>query len=193
MQSQFNFQQAGLWEMWSLISKQNKNDNSLGLFSCVKKLLDFSGVQCGLTDNPLNIADVGKTFLYLRDHFVQNGPVQWQCDRQDLLSHFLYALWVGSLLWAVQERTGTKGVQMQEASSYIKTLKQYHPHTSEKVFNFLNELCQVLIAFFKLVAQLVGFFQRVYRLVLQFLCHSSYVLELDTRNQESDQRNISLI
>lgn len=87
--------------------KQTKTQNHLlGIFSFVKQLFDFIGVLCGLIDNPLNVADVVKAVLYLHDHLVQSGPVEWQCDRQDLQSHFLYAPWIGALLWAEPDRTG---------------------------------------------------------------------------------------
>lgn len=85
---------------WKLFEGQELY--SLGIFSVFEQLLCFADVLRGLVDDPFDVGEVGEAVLYLHDHFVHSGLVDRQPDWQDLQSHLLDALWVGSLLWTTQ-------------------------------------------------------------------------------------------
>lgn len=64
----------------------------------IEQLLGFGQLLSGVIEDSIHVSEVGNGVFYLQNYAVQCRLIEWQRDGQNLMCHFLYALWICSFL-----------------------------------------------------------------------------------------------
>lgn len=96
----------------SVIPLSTKTERCVSFSSCgshllfiggsIKQVLGFGQLLSRVVEDSIHVGEVGNGVFYLQNYAVQFSPIDWQRDGQNLLCHFLYALWICSFLWKQQ-------------------------------------------------------------------------------------------